>query len=111
MTLTYALANSFKDKDRLTARDVQAAKEIVNIFTWTRGSKSVKASLEAIENNLNTDINGYARDLQRLGVSQVTIDNLLKDYDPSKFAKRVEKAGKQFNQKALDDIIGGIEVQ
>jgi len=111
VTLTYALANSFKDKDRLTARDVQAAKEIVNIFTWTRGSKSVKASLEAIENNLNTDINGYARDLQRLGVSQVTIDNLLKDYDPSKFAKRVEKAGKQFNQKALDDIIGGIEVQ
>ena len=33
VTLTYALANTFKDQDRLTQRDVNAAKEIVNIFS------------------------------------------------------------------------------
>ena len=47
VTLTYALANTFKDQDRLTQRDVNAAKEIVNIFSLGRSSKDVKASIQA----------------------------------------------------------------
>jgi len=110
VTLTYALANSFKDKDRLTARDVQAAKEIVNIFSWTRGSGSVRASLNAIKSNLERDIQGYVRDLQRQGVTQTTIDNILQDYDVETFGKTTERAAEKFTPEALDNILGGIQL-
>ena len=56
VTLTYALANTFKDQDRLTQRDVNAAKEIVNIFSLARSSKYVRASIEAIGRQLESDI-------------------------------------------------------
>ena len=56
VTLTYALANTFKDQDRLTQRDVNAAKEIVNIFSLGRSSKDVKASIQAIGRQLESDI-------------------------------------------------------
>jgi hypothetical protein len=56
VTLTYALANTFKDQDRLTQRDVNAAKEIVNIFSLGRSSKDVRASIEAIGRQLESDI-------------------------------------------------------
>jgi len=56
VTLTYALANTFKDQDRLTQRDVNAAKEIVNIFSLARSSKDVRASITAIANQLESDI-------------------------------------------------------
>tara|TARA_R110002020_G_scaffold13353_8_gene48264 strand:+ start:507 stop:2771 length:2265 start_codon:yes stop_codon:yes gene_type:complete len=56
VTLTYALANTFKDQDRLTQRDVNAAKEIVNIFSLGRSSADVRASIEAIANQLESDI-------------------------------------------------------
>lgn len=111
VTLTYALANSFKDKDRLTARDVAAAKEIVNIFSWTRGSDSVKASLTAIKNNLERDILGYAKDLEREGVTQQTINALLADYDVGAFAKTTQRAAERFTPKGLDEIIGGIKLK
>lgn len=110
VTLTYALANSFKDKDRLTARDVQAAKEIVNIFSWTRGSASVKASLNAIKSNLEQDIKGYVQELQREGVTQQTIDALLADYDVTSFTKATQRAAEKFTPKGLDEIIGGIKL-
>jgi hypothetical protein len=110
VTLTYALANSFKDKDRLTARDVQAAKEIVNIFSWTRGSDSVRASLNAIKSNLERDIKGFAQELQREGVTQQTIDALLADYDVIAFEKSTQRAAEKFTPKGLDEIIGGIKL-
>ena len=110
VTLTYALANSFKDKDRLTARDVQAAKEIVNIFSWTRGSASVRASLNAIKSNLEKDITGYVQELQREGVTQQTIDALLADYDVTAFERSTQKATEKFTPEALDNILGGIQL-
>ena len=51
-TLVYALANTFKDQDRLTQRDIDAARNIVNIFSLTRSSKDVRASIQAIGNQL-----------------------------------------------------------
>src|SRR6056300_952461 len=68
VTLTYALANTFKDQDRLTQRDVNAAKEIVNIFSLTRSSKDVKASIEAIgrQESLYTTAGGLETTLKDL---------------------------------------------
>jgi hypothetical protein len=56
VTLVYALANTFKDQDRLTQRDINAAREIVNIFSLTRGSKAVRDSIQAISEQLRQDI-------------------------------------------------------
>jgi len=55
-SLIYALANTFKDQDRLTQRDIDQARNIVNIFSLTRSSKDVKASIEAIAKQLESDI-------------------------------------------------------
>ena len=55
-TLVYALANTFKDQDRLTQRDIDAARNIVNIFSLTRSSADVRASVTAIAEQLEADI-------------------------------------------------------
>jgi len=75
VTLTYALANTFKDQDRLTQRDVNAAKEIVNIFSLARSSKDVKASIEAIGRQLESDI----RRQESLYTVAGGLENTLKD--------------------------------
>ena len=75
-TLVYALANSFKDKDRLTARDVAAAEKLVNLFTVTRGSDSVKASIKAIGQQLQDDIIRYENDYRRVGGLERTLQNM-----------------------------------
>ena len=75
-TLVYALANSFKDKDRLTARDVAAAEKLVNLFTLTRGSRSVEASIKAIGQQLQDDIIRYENDYRRVGGLEVTLQNM-----------------------------------
>ena len=75
-TLVYALANSFKDKDRLTARDVAAAEKLVNLFTLTRGSKSVEASIKAIGQQLQDDITRYENDYRRVGGLERTLQNM-----------------------------------
>ena len=54
--LTYALANSLKDKDRLTQKDIQMAKELVNVFPLLRGQKQVIKSLEAVNETILADI-------------------------------------------------------
>tara|TARA_R100001460_G_scaffold49004_1_gene87250 strand:+ start:76 stop:2286 length:2211 start_codon:yes stop_codon:yes gene_type:complete len=59
VTLVYALANTFKDQDRLTQRDINAAREIVNIFSLARSSKDVRDSITAIGDQLEADINRY----------------------------------------------------
>lgn len=53
----YALANTFKDQDRLTQRDINAAQKIVNIFSLARSSQDVRDSINAIGNQLEADIN------------------------------------------------------
>ncbi len=75
-TLVYALANSFKDKDRLTARDVAAAEKLVNLFTLTRGSSSVAASIKAIGQQLQDDITRYENDYRRVGGLERTLQNM-----------------------------------
>jgi len=75
-TLVYALANSFKDKDRLTARDVAAAEKLVNLFTLTRGSKAVEASIRAIGKQLQDDIIRYENDYRRVGGLERTLQNM-----------------------------------
>jgi hypothetical protein len=57
VTLVYALANTFKDQDRLTQRDINAAQKIVNIFSLARSSQDVRDSIGAIGNQLEADIN------------------------------------------------------
>ena len=75
-TLVYALANSFKDKDRLTARDVAAAEKLVNLFTVTRGSEAVEASIRAIGRQLQDDIIRYENDYRRVGGLERTLDSM-----------------------------------
>ena len=57
VTLVYALANTFKDQDRLTQRDINAAQKIVNIFSLARSSQDVRDSINSIGNQLEADIN------------------------------------------------------
>jgi hypothetical protein len=77
-TLVYALANSFKDQDRLTERDVRAAERLVNLFTLTRGSESTRASIKAIAEELERDILRYEYDYRRIGGLEITLDAMRK---------------------------------
>ena len=54
--MVYALANSLKSKDRLTAKDIQMAKNLVNIFPWFRGQKAVMRDLKSVNNTILQDI-------------------------------------------------------
>ena len=62
--LTYALANSLKNKDRLTQKDIQMAKELVNVFPLLRGQKQVIKSLEAVNETILADIKRLENDYQ-----------------------------------------------
>lgn len=75
-TLVYALANSFKDQDRLTQRDVQAAEKLVNLFTLTRGSEATRSSIKAIAEELESDILRYENDYKRLGGLEITLNTM-----------------------------------
>jgi hypothetical protein len=77
-TLVYALANTFKDQDRLTQRDIDAAKDIVNIFSMTRSSKDVKASIEAISRQLESDIRRQEGLYTQAGGLETTLRDLRK---------------------------------
>jgi len=73
--LTYALANSLKDKDRLTQKDIQMAKELVNVFPLLRGQKQVIKSLEAVNETILSDIKRLENDYQfAFGGDSSTID-------------------------------------
>jgi len=54
--MVYALANSLKSKDRLTAKDIKMAKDLVNIFPWFRGQKAVMRDLKSVNNTILQDI-------------------------------------------------------
>ena len=54
--MVYALANSLKSKDRLTAKDIQMAKDLVNIFPLLRGQKAVIRDLKSVNSTILQDI-------------------------------------------------------
>ena len=80
--LTYALANSLKDKDRLTQKDIQMAKELVNVFPLLRGQKQVVKSLEAVNETILADIKRLENDYQfAFGGDSSTIDKYRIQYN------------------------------
>jgi len=105
VTLTYALANTFKDQDRLTQRDVNAAKEIVNIFSLSRSSKDVKSSIEAIGRQLESDI----RRQEALYTTAGGLETTLKDLRRLKKFEIFEGEGGVPSQLAEDLSIEEIE--
>ena len=105
VTLTYALANTFKDQDRLTQRDVNAAKEIVNIFSLGRSSKDVRASIEAIGRQLESDI----RRQESLYTVAGGLENTLKDLRRLKNFEVFEGEGGVASQLSQDLSIEEIE--
>ena len=54
--MVYALANSLKSKDRLTAKDIAMAKDLVNIFPLLRGQKAVIRDLKSVNATILQDI-------------------------------------------------------
>ena len=99
-SLVYALANTFKDQDRLTQRDINAAREIVNIFSLSRSSKDVEASIRAIANQLSADIARQERLYTAAGGLYSSILDLrkLKNFTP----ESIEDIGPSL-QKAFKD--------
>ena len=83
-TLVYALANTFKDQDRLTQRDIDAARNIVNIFSLTRSSADVRASIEAIAQQLEADIKRQEELYALSGGLETSVQQLrrLKNFTP-----------------------------
>ena len=62
--MVYALANSLKSKDRLTQKDIQMAKELVNVFPLLRGQRTVAKSLRAVNETILSDIRRLENDYQ-----------------------------------------------
>ena len=93
-SLVYALANTFKDQDRLTQRDINAAREIVNLFAIGRGGQDVRDSIEAIAGQLRADIRRQELLYTSSGGLYSTIQDLkeLEGYDSSKAQEKVEEA-------------------
>ena len=75
-TLVYALANTFKDQDRLTQRDIDAARNIVNIFSLSRSSADVRASIQAISKQLEGDIRRQEELFRQAGGLEKTLQDL-----------------------------------
>jgi hypothetical protein len=102
VTLVYALANTFKDQDRLTQRDIDAAQKIVNIFSLTRSSKDVRDSIEAISKQLESDI----RRQEGLYTQAGGLETTLRDLRKLKQAQVFESTG-GVTEQLMDDL--GIE--
>jgi len=78
--LTYALANSLKDKDRLTQKDIQMAQKLVNVFPFFRGSGQVVRSLEAVNERILGDIRSSELEYGEFGGDTATITNFRRQY-------------------------------
>ena len=112
VTLTYALANTFKDQDRLTQRDVNAAKEIVNIFSLGRSSKDVRASIEAIGRQLESDIRRQESLYTVAGGLENTLTDLrrLKNFTPFEGGGGVaEQLAEDLSIEEIESILEGVE--
>ena len=110
-TLVYALANTFKDQDRLTQRDIDAARNIVNIFSLTRSSKDVRASIEAIGNQLEADIRRQEALYTTAGGLETTLQDLrrLKNFEVFEGEGSVaSKLAEDLSLEEINEIIKGI---
>jgi len=74
-TLAYALANSFKDTDRLTQKDVTAAMSVINILPAFGGAETAIASLNALEKDLDRSIDSTINRLERSYYTQTDVMN------------------------------------
>ena len=110
VTLTYALANTFKDQDRLTQRDVNAAKEIVNIFSLGRSSADVRASINAIANQLESDIRRQEELFRDAGGLETRITNLrgLAEFETFNKGTVEEQLLGDLSLEEIENIIEGI---
>ena len=109
--LVYALANTFKDQDRLTQRDINAAREIVNIFSLTRAGADVKASIRAIARGLRADIRRQEKLFKASGGLDNTLRDLraLKDFIEFEGQEGLEQQlGKALGIDEINKIIGTI---
>ena len=109
--LVYALANTFKDQDRLTQRDINAAKEIVNIFSLGRASADVESSIRAIARGLESDIRRQESLFTAAGGLEKTLEDLRKLKDFSPFTEQSNLAstlagdlGEEELKKRLDEM-------
>ena len=107
--LVYALANTFKDQDRLTQRDINAAKEIVNIFSLSRSSADVKASIQAIARGLESDIRRQEKLFTAAGGLESSLQDLrtLKDFTP--FESQSDLAGTLGKDLGIEEITKELE--
>lgn len=107
--LVYALANTFKDQDRLTQRDINAAKEIVNIFSLSRSSADVRASIQAIARGLESDIRRQEKLFTAAGGLESSLQDLrsLKDFTP--FDSQSDLAGKLSKDLGIEEITKELE--
>ena len=103
-TLVYALANTFKDQDRLTQRDIDAARNIVNIFSLTRSSADVRASIQAIARGLESDIRRQESLFTAAGGLERTLQDLRKLKDFTAFEGDTTIASQLATDLGIDDI-------
>ena len=112
-TLVYALANTFKDQDRLTQRDIDAARNIVNIFSMTRSSKDVKASIEAISRQLESDIRRQEGLYTQAGGLETTLRDLrkLKEFQQFETTKELtETLLGDLGIKEIEEGLAGVQL-
>ena len=107
--LVYALANTFKDQDRLTQRDINAAKEIVNIFSLSRSSADVRASIQAIARGLESDIRRQESLFTAAGGLERTLQDLRKLKDFTAFEGDTTIASQLATDLGIDDIKNELE--
>ena len=107
--LVYALANTFKDQDRLTQRDINAAKEIVNIFSLTRSSADVRASIQAIARGLESDIRRQESLFTAAGGLERTLQDLRKLKDFTAFEGDTTIASQLATDLGIEDIKNELE--
>jgi hypothetical protein len=112
VSLVYALANSFKDQDRLTQRDVDNAQKIVNIFSLGRSSLDVKASIGAIALQLESNIRTQETLYTVAGGLESTLSNLrqLKNFTPFEGGGGVaEQLAEDLSIEEIESILEGVE--
>jgi len=108
VTLVYALANTFKDQDRLTQRDIDAAQKIVNIFSLTRSSKDVRDSIEAISKQLESDIRRQEGLYTQAGGLETTLRDLRKLKEAQVFESTGGVAQELMGDLGIEEIEQGL---
>ena len=94
----------------MTQRDVNAAKEIVNIFSLGRSSADVRASINAIANQLESDIRRQEELFRDAGGLESRITNLrgLAEFETFKKGTVEEQLLGDLSLEEIENIIEGI---